>query len=83
MAKQTHINITIDFSSWNRGAYDLRIPIHLTVKQLLVHLSETLDIPLPEKPLFTIKIATKNLLLADDDYLSDYAVTDGDMFEIL
>lgn len=83
VAKQSHINITIDFTSWNKGSYDLRIPIHLTVKQLLIHLSETLEIPFPEKSLFTIKIATKSLLLADDDYISDYAVTDGDMFIVL
>ncbi len=83
MAKRTHINITVDFSNWNSGKYDLRIPIQLTVKQLLLNLMETLDIPMLDQSLFAIKVQTKQLLLADDDYLHHFPVTDGDVLIVL
>lgn len=83
MAGNTHINISIDFQNWRSGRFDLRIPIQLTVKQLLVNLQETLEIPMPNRSLFAIKVATKQLLLADDDYLLDFPVTDGDVFIVL
>ena len=35
MAIQTHINVTVDFSKWNRNTYDLRIPNHQSIKYLL------------------------------------------------
>ncbi|HLR71160.1 MAG TPA: hypothetical protein VK085_06980, partial [Pseudogracilibacillus sp.] len=44
MAKETHINVTVDFIRWNGHTYDLRIPKHQTVKHLLLNLQETLDI---------------------------------------
>ncbi|MBO1002409.1 EsaB/YukD family protein [Pseudogracilibacillus auburnensis] len=83
MAKNVHINVTVDFTNWNDGMYDLRIPIQLTVKQLLLNLQETLEITMPESSLFATKIETKQLLLADDDSLIDYPVTDGDIIVVL
>lgn len=83
MAKQTHINITMDFSNWNNQQYDLRIPIQLTVKQLLLNLMETLDIPMPEQSMFVVKVRTKHILLADDDYLHHFPVNDGDVLVAL
>jgi uncharacterized ubiquitin-like protein YukD len=44
MAVQTHINITIDFSKWDGRVYDLRIPTHQPVKQLLLNIAETLKL---------------------------------------
>ncbi|PXW86201.1 putative ubiquitin-like protein YukD [Pseudogracilibacillus auburnensis] len=83
LAKNVHINVTVDFTNWNDGMYDLRIPIQLTVKQLLLNLQETLEITMPESSLFATKIETKQLLLADDDSLIDYPVTDGDIIVVL
>jgi len=83
MGKHTHVNITIDFTNWNDDLYDLRIPIHLTVKQLLLILHETLEIPMPNHPLFALKIITKQLLIADDDHLVDFPITNGDVIVVL
>lgn len=83
MATETHINVTVDFSKWGGGKYDLRIPKHQTVKQLLLNLHETLDIPIPNQALFAIKVTTKQFLIADEDSLKDYPITDGDMLTVL
>ncbi len=83
LAKETHINVTVDFSNWNEQIYDLRIPKHQTVKQLLINLKETLELSIPDYSRFAIKVPTKQLVLADDDSLLDYPVADGDIFIIL
>lgn len=83
MKPNTHINITIDFQNWDDGMYDLRIPIHQTIKQLLLNLQETLKVVMPNEHLFIVKITTKQLLLADEDLLSDYPVADGDILVVL
>lgn len=83
MFNNTHINVTINFSNWDGPEYDLRIPVHQPVKQLLLNLVETLKIDLTKVSLFAIKIPTKDLLLTDDDRLIDYQVTDGDILIVL
>ncbi|MEI3604075.1 EsaB/YukD family protein [Pseudogracilibacillus sp. SE30717A] len=80
MIKETHINVTVDFSNWGANVYDLRIPKHQTVKQLLINLQDTLGIQMPNQSRFVIKVPTKQLVLADDDSLLDYPVADGDIF---
>ncbi|SNZ14046.1 Uncharacterized ubiquitin-like protein YukD [Terribacillus aidingensis] len=84
MANTKHVNVTMDFHrvSGENSVYDLRIPTQLTVKQLLHHVMETLRIE-QSYTYSTIKILTKNLVLADDDYLRDYPVTDGDVLVVL
>lgn len=83
MENKTHINVTIDFSNWDNGQYDLRIPVHQPIKPLLLNLMETLKIDMTNQALFALKVPTKNLLLSDDDSLLDYPVTDGDILIIL
>ncbi|MFP7479333.1 EsaB/YukD family protein [Terribacillus saccharophilus] len=84
MANTNHINVTMDFQSLSRegSVYDLRIPTQLTVKQLLHHVMDTLHIE-SSGIHSTIKIVNKHLVLADDDYLRDYPVTDGDVLVVL
>ncbi|MFB1099711.1 MULTISPECIES: EsaB/YukD family protein [Bacillaceae] len=84
MANTKHINVTMDFQSVSGegSVYDLRIPTQLTVKQLLHHVMDTLHIETNDIH-STIKIVTKHLVLADDDYLRDYPVTDGDVLVVL
>ena len=79
----THINVTLDFSKKQFGQYDLRIPVHQPVKQLLINLTETLRLNIDDKFLYTIKVPAKSLLLTDDDRLADYPVTDGDILVVL
>ncbi|MGY0691176.1 EsaB/YukD family protein [Virgibacillus sp. FSP13] len=84
MPYKTHIDVTIDFTSrGDAGLYDLRIPVQLSVKQLLLNVIETLKLDLTDNSPYAIKIITKNLLLADDDMLIDYPVTDGDILTVL
>lgn len=84
MHKNSHINVTIDFRKAGIGeVYDLRIPVHVTVKQLLLNIMETLKLDAPDRSLAAIKVQNKQLLIADDDLLMDYPVTDGDVFTVL
>lgn len=80
----THIDVTIDFThAGNGGTYDLRIPIQVSAKQLLLDVVETLKLDQPEESRCAIKVITKGLLLADDDMLMNYPVTDGDILTVL
>lgn len=83
MTDNTHINVTINFSNWDAPEYDLRIPVHQPIKQLLLNLVETLKIDRTKVTHFAIKIRTKDLLLTDDDRLIDYQVADGDILIVL
>ncbi|MDE5415222.1 EsaB/YukD family protein [Alkalihalobacterium chitinilyticum] len=83
MAKSSHINVTIDFQNWGGGVYDLRIPVQLTVKQLLLSVSETLHLEQSGSSLCAIKVLTKKLLITDDDSLNDHPITDGDILQVL
>lgn len=85
MAQVTHINVTVDFSKRikNGKQYDLRIPVQLNVKQLIQYIMEALDIDYSTNEKSMIKVLTKDLLITDEDNLTDYPVTDGDVFLIL
>ncbi len=83
MPNDTHINVTVDFREWSKGSFDLRIPVHQPVKQLLANLVDTLNLGLPKESLFTIKIPAKEILLTDDDRLVDYPVANGDILLVL
>lgn len=83
MGKQGHINVTFDFNNWDDTAYDLRIPVHQPLKQLLMNVSNTLKIDLKNNGKFAVKVTTKNLLLADDDLLMNFPITDGDVLVVL
>jgi len=84
MPRTSQINVTIDFSSTGLGGrYDLCIPVQVSVKQLLLNVIETLKLDKPDRSLSAIKVMTKNLLIADDDLIMDYPVTDGDILMVL
>ncbi|WP_042221344.1 EsaB/YukD family protein [Oceanobacillus manasiensis] len=80
----SHIDVTIDFSECGIGSsYDLRIPVQITVKQLLWDLMQTLKMGQLGISKSALKVKTKELLLADDDMLIDYPVTSGDIITVL
>lgn len=83
LSNTTHINVSIDFSKWDYGAFDLRIPVHQPIKKLLGNITETLNLNIHGVSLFAVKIPAKNLLLTDDDRLMDYSVTSGDVLLVL
>ncbi|MGP4040971.1 EsaB/YukD family protein [Gracilibacillus sp. D59] len=82
--KNSHIDVTIDFSESGMGSsYDLRIPVQISVKQLLLDLMDTLKIDQLNESKSVFKVKTKGLVLADDDMLIDYPVTSGDIITVL
>jgi len=83
MQLNSHVDVTFDFSNWGGNMYDLRIPRYQTVKQLLINLEQTIPVPVPENQSFIIKVVTKNIVLAADDELSDYPVTNGDILAVI
>lgn len=83
MANNTHVNVTVDFSGWGKNTYDLRIPLQISVKQLLLNLMETLKIEQRDRSLSALKITTKDILVTDEDSLMDYPITDGDILKVL
>lgn len=84
-----YINITLqtDRTQDHKSVIqDLRIPNGLTVKQLLVQLidamgSESIDLIPDERNV--IRVVNKAIVLSDDDVLSDYPITNGDVIEVL
>ncbi|GIO23678.1 EsaB/YukD family protein [Oceanobacillus sp. J11TS1] len=83
MTHNTHVNVTVDFTKWGENTYDLRIPLQISVKQLLLNLTETLKIERRDRTLSALKITTKDILLTDDDSLIDYPVSNGDILKVL
>lgn len=83
MKIESHVDVTFDFTNWGGEMYDLCIPRYQTVKQLLLNLEQTIPVPVPEKPIFIIKVRTKNIVLAADDELSNYPVTNGDILSVV
>lgn len=83
MSSKTHVNVTIDFQNLGESEYDLRIPIHQPIKQLLINIVQTLQLNLSQSLPCVVKVPTKHLLLADDDKLVDYKVTDGDRLVVI
>ncbi|EIA21332.1 YukD family protein [Listeria fleischmannii 1991] len=83
MVKQTHLNVTVDFTKWGESQKDLRIPAHQPIKALILNLAETLKFELGSDTKYSLKATNKGILLSDDDKLTDYPITDGDILEIL
>lgn len=82
--KGAHIDVTVDFTRHaNGGKYDLRIPTQITVKDLLLEIVEILKLNELNESRCAIKVITKKILLADDDILANYPVTNGDVLTVL
>lgn len=82
--QNSHVDVTIDFTAYGAGgSYDLRIPVQVSVKQLLLDVAEILKMGTFDGSHSAIKVITKSLVLADDDMLLDYPVTDGDILTVL
>lgn len=77
-----HKKVTVDLSKYNKGQYDLAVPIYLPLKSLIPLIIESLDIELNSQP-NKIKITTKNHLLTEYDRLIDFQIADGDILYML
>ncbi len=82
--KNSHIDVTVDFRKYGlHQTYDLRIPVQVTIKQLLRELMDILKLDRSKVSSTAIKVKTKGFVLADDDMLMDYPVTNGDILTVL
>jgi uncharacterized ubiquitin-like protein YukD len=80
MTSDTHINVTL-----HAGArrVDVRIPVKITVYQLLVELGQIFpDLGQPARR-YQLRIPTKGLLLTEEDTLSRYPLATGDILEVM
>ncbi|UYM81888.1 hypothetical protein OF848_16565 [Heyndrickxia coagulans] len=83
MPAGTHLNVTVDFQKWQKGRYDVRIPAHQPVRQLLSQLMDALGLDAGETRPFAVKIPAKKLVISDDDRLWDFTVANGDILVVL
>lgn len=82
MANEDHINISLFFQGKQTESVDLRIPINITVTQLLKEIN-TIFKRSNKVLLKQIKISNKGILLTGQQKLKDYPVVNGDLIEIL
>lgn len=82
MNRSQHINVTIRFEHIPDEEWDLRIPTLQTAQQLIQNVVTTLKLSNTGVTDAIIEVETKDLVLADDDYLIDYPIVDGDYLVI-
>lgn len=72
-----HRRITIDFSKNGGSSYDLAISNKMTVKQLLLALSTSLNEEIDSNSV--IKLPLKQKTLQPDDQLIDCSISNGEL----
>lgn len=77
-----HKQVTVDFSNYSKGSYDLALPIYLPLRILIPLVVESLDLDVRYMKT-QAKVMTKHQLLLENDCLADYQVADGDILKIL
>lgn len=81
MNSRTHIDISLEY---NGNQIDLRIPIQVTMLRLCELLDKALKsdgIFLPEG--WRMELKNKPINIEDYDYLEDFPVGNGDIFEVI
>ena len=83
--KNTHINVTIDFSLWNGQEMDLRVPGVQPARELIENLGKSLgyDTYLKNKNQYALKEKGKEIVLLDYETLVDRGISDGAFLEIV
>ncbi len=79
MSQNTHLNITLVYRDKNM---DLRIPQAITVFQLVKELSAIFSAEMLGKKV-QLKVINKGFLLNEKARISDYAIANGDILEVL
>lgn len=46
MSEDKYVNINIDFSKFSKGKFDVRVPVYLTLKEILQIIEEALQVKL-------------------------------------
>ncbi|MGY3777379.1 EsaB/YukD family protein [Isobaculum melis] len=84
MSAENHINITLYYRENPAQQYDLRVPIHQTVKYFIDEMDNTLHVTRKSqaKGIYQLKVLNKGLVLTDNQKMNDYPITTGDQIEI-
>ncbi|UEX90020.1 EsaB/YukD family protein [Staphylococcus ratti] len=77
-----HKRVTVDFTHYNKGSYDLALPVLVPIKTLVPLIMESLDITLTTPPKY-VKVTTKHHLLVENDRLIDFQIADGDILKMI
>ena len=80
MRDNDHINVTLVLKNGNH--VDLRIPIYITTATLVNQLRSIFHLE-ENEGMKQIKVSSKGLILAENQLLYHYPVTDGDIIEII
>lgn len=80
MRDNDHVNITLVLKNGNQ--VDLRIPVYITAAGLVNQLRSIFHLE-ENGGMKQIKISSKGLILAENQFLYHYPVTDGDIIEII
>lgn len=80
MQDTEHINVTLILK--NENQVDLRIPVFISAAVLVRQLESIFHLD-EKEGMKQIKVHTKGLILTENQQLSDYPITDGDIIEII
>ncbi len=75
----THLNVTIIINDY---AYDMRIPINQSVKDLMLEIFDVNQINISKKN-YHIKIMNKDIVILENEMLSSYPLSNGDVIKLL
>lgn len=80
--RPSHINVTISSRRFPEAVYDLRIPMAIETRRLILELESIFNqVFCFDK--YQLKVVNKGLLLDEGCYLSSYPLADGDCLEIM
>lgn len=79
---QEHINITLLYQGNKEKQMDLRIPKNITVYRFIRELNQIFGKE-KKRNKYQLKVVNKGILLDEEKKLKDWAITNGDIIEIL
>ncbi|PTL09535.1 EsaB/YukD family protein [Staphylococcus gallinarum] len=77
-----HKKVTVDFSNYSYGTYDLAVPIFVPLKTLIPLIIDSLDLDIYNYKV-QMKVMTKQQLLVGNDRLIDFQIANGDILKLL
>lgn len=80
--KESHINVSITSGNLSDQTYDMRIPVNIETKRLILELEKIFKVQLCQYK-YQLRVVNKGYLLDEGKYLSDFLITDGDTIEVM
>lgn len=75
----THINITMLYQD---KSLDLRIPIDISVKKLIIELFEIYNYQ-KQKETYHLKVINKDIVILENELLKNYPLSNGDLIQVI